>query len=119
MSRYQFSILTVNSKPCGMITVMANKGRSAHTAMIATYGIKKDFQGQGLGKKFLKKIIENLKAEGFLRIQLTVEADNDRAIKLYQSLGFEIEGKMKNWFKRASEDAYKDELMMAICFPTH
>ena len=80
---------------------------------------RKDFQGKGLGKKFLKKLIDDLKHEGFLRIQLTVEADNDRAIKLYQSLGFEVEGRMKNWFKRASENEYKDELMMAICFPVN
>ncbi|MCH2226136.1 MAG: GNAT family N-acetyltransferase [Candidatus Caenarcaniphilales bacterium] len=118
-SRHHSFLLLVDSVPCGFITVIANKGRSAHTAMIATYGIRKDFQGKGLGKKFLKKLIDDLKHEGFLRIQLTVEADNDRAIKLYQSLGFEVEGRMKNWFKRASENEYKDELMMAICFPVN
>lgn len=62
---------------------------------VATFGmgVKDKFAGQGVGRALLEAIIDlsdnwlNLK-----RIEMTVYKDNDRAISLYKSFGFEIEG---------------------------
>ena len=48
--------------------------------------IKKEYRGQGMGKKFFKFLEENYDVK---RLRLEAEKDNQRAIKLYKELGFE------------------------------
>ena len=48
--------------------------------------IKKEYRGQGMGRKFFKFLEENYDAK---RLRLEAEKDNQRAIKLYEELGFE------------------------------
>lgn len=48
---------------------------------------------------------------GLVRVQLEVDAENARAIRLYQRFGFETEGRMRANFLR--DGAYVDSLMMA------
>lgn len=54
--------------------------------------IADDFQGQGLGKKLIKHLIDFSVKKKTKKIWLTVYADNARAIKLYKKYGFEVEG---------------------------
>jgi len=49
----------------------------------------------------------------YSRIELTVHADNARAIKLYESLGFLHEGRHRDFSFR--EGGYVDALFMARC----
>jgi len=58
--------------------------------------IKPEFQGQGLAREALVKILEELK--GVKRIDLVTHPDNIKALKLYTSLGFDIEGRKENYF---------------------
>ncbi len=111
-SRSKFLIIQSNQQDCGIITVIVGKGRTSHVATIATFGILKSFQGQGLGKASLKLLISDLE-KTYKRIELTVEADNPKALKLYQDLGFMVEGTMKSWLKRRDEDFYVDEILLA------
>ncbi|MCB1196729.1 MAG: GNAT family N-acetyltransferase [Deltaproteobacteria bacterium] len=67
----------------------------------------------GTRYKIPYKVIEVLQAEGFLRIELMVEADNEKAIALYQKLGFCIEGTLKQYVKRKDQNHYVDEQYMA------
>lgn len=51
--------------------------------------IDERFQGQGLGTAFMKKLIDTVsKQYGEQPIFLSVYPDNDRAIRLYEKLGF-------------------------------
>lgn len=52
--------------------------------------VRREFRGQGLGKKMATKIIELCKNEGIQKIHLTVMAHNKSAINFYKKLGFEI-----------------------------
>lgn len=45
-------------------------------------------------------------------ISLGVKSDNTAAIKLYESLGFEVVGRHRDYFKL--EDSYYDELLMDL-----
>jgi len=80
----------------------------------ATLGINLDvpWQGKGIGRQLMTKLLEV--ADQWLmlvRVELTVFTDNERAIALYSSLGFEKEG-----IKRAAairEGHYADEYIMA------
>ena len=54
-------------------------------------------QGQGIGSEIIRRLIEWSRGNKITtRIQLDTRCDNDRAVKLYEKFGFEIEGRLKN-----------------------
>jgi len=57
---------------------------------VAEFGISVDkaYRDSGIGKKFLSVMIEMSKRMGLRLITLTCFANNDRAIHVYESLGF-------------------------------
>ena len=74
--------------------------------------VHKDYQGMGIGKKLMETIIDL--ADNWLmlkRIGLGVFVDNDRAIKLYKSFGFEVEGTKRCAAIRNGK--YEDEFIMS------
>lgn len=46
-------------------------------------------QGRGIGRDVLRRVCRQLRADGAERVTLEVEVDNDHALGLYTSLGFE------------------------------
>lgn len=54
-------------------------------------GVRAAHRGQGLGRRLLTACIDHARSRGIERIELTVRVDNDRAIALYESLGFRVE----------------------------
>lgn len=64
-------------------------------------------QGKGIGKKLLDSLMKQLKNEHFERIYLEVRTSNQRAIDLYESLGFNQIGERPNYYptKKGREDA--------------
>lgn len=75
--------------------------------------IHQDFQNLGLGTKMMKKAIELAKERGFHRIGLTVVADNLRAIKVYEKVGFKKEGIARETFY-GDDNRYHDEVEMGL-----
>lgn len=71
-----------------------------------------DYQNAGVGTALLKTLLDL--ADNWLmlvRVELTVFADNQRAIHLYEKLGFEKEGLRRMTTVR--DGRYVDEYMMA------
>ncbi|RMG99932.1 MAG: ribosomal-protein-alanine N-acetyltransferase [Aquificota bacterium] len=60
-------------------------------ANLMTFAVKKEHQGKGYGKELLRYAVEYFKGK-VRRITLDVRRSNIKAIKLYQSLGFKING---------------------------
>lgn len=58
-------------------------------AYLYGFAVKKEKNGKGIGKKFLEKILDDLKKENLKSIELTVSPENANAIKLYEKFGFE------------------------------
>src|SRR5262245_8639389 len=56
-------------------------------------GVRKDFRGRGFGRKLLEAALEKTVGSDIELIESEVFASNDRAICLYQSFGFELEGR--------------------------
>lgn len=54
------------------------------------------YQNQGIGREALAVILDELK--GFKRIELVTHPENDRALSLYQSLGFHIESRVEDYY---------------------
>jgi diamine N-acetyltransferase len=56
--------------------------------------IAEGHRGKGYGKAALSAILEEAKRRGFLRIKLSTNPENVKAIKLYESVGFRATGEM-------------------------
>lgn len=58
--------------------------------------VLKDYWGHGIGRILMEEVIAWAQEVGVLkRLELTVQIRNERAVRLYQSCGFEIEGIQK------------------------
>jgi L-phenylalanine/L-methionine N-acetyltransferase len=98
----------------GLHTMQTSLRRS-HVRHLAI-AVAKEWQGQGVGDLLMAAITDW--ADNWthvLRIELTVFADNARAIALYERHGFVKEGKMAAFALR--DGAYADALAMARLHP--
>lgn len=86
---------------------------TAHVVFL-TIVIHEGFQGQGLGKALMTKLIDWAKAHPKIeKFELQVRSSNARAIKLYESLGFVEEGRKSKRLKYGPND-YQDDIYMAL-----
>jgi len=73
-------------------------------------------QGRGVGKALMQALVDYADNWGHvLRLELTVFADNPRAVALYRRFGFETEGVLRAYALR--NGAYVDALSMARLHP--
>lgn len=105
-------VAEVQEKVVGVagLNVMKNP-RMRHSASLGI-SIRKEYQGQGVGRKLMEKLLDL--ADNWLmliRVELGVLEDNEKAMNLYKSLGFEVEGKKKYAIVRNGN--YVDEYLMA------
>ena len=85
--------------------------RRAHVMSVGM-SVPSQWQGKGVGKALMASLLEL--ADNWLhvfRLELTVFADNERAIALYRKSGFEKEGTMRAYALRAGR--YVDAHLMA------
>jgi ribosomal protein S18 acetylase RimI-like enzyme len=62
--------------------------RDGNDAAIYGFVIDPTQQGRGLGREALRRVCEELRADGVHHVRLEVAVENDRALRLYTSLGF-------------------------------
>jgi ribosomal protein S18 acetylase RimI-like enzyme len=55
-----------------------------------------DRWGQGIGKVLMRRLLAEASDRGFVRYQLWTHADNQRAQRLYEGLGFRRSGRAKD-----------------------
>jgi putative acetyltransferase len=73
--------------------------------------------GQGVGSALMRELLDYAdRWANLMRVELTVFADNARAIALYRRFGFEEEGRMRAYAWR--DGAYADCLSMARLRPS-
>ncbi|QLY82312.1 GNAT family N-acetyltransferase [Clostridium intestinale] len=84
--------------------------RVKHTAYIVA-GIRKEFQGKGIGKEFFKRLDQWAKDKEIARLELTVMCPNTVAKNLYEKNGFVVEGVKKN--SMIVDGEYVDAFYMA------
>lgn len=70
--------------------------KSPDHAYISGVTIRPDFQGQGIGKAAMEKVLEELR--DVPTVDLVTHPDNARAIALYTSLGFTLGERIENYF---------------------
>jgi ribosomal-protein-alanine N-acetyltransferase len=70
---------------------------------VHTIGVDPAYQGQGIGRRLLGELLEF--ADGGV-VYLEVRTDNEAAIALYHSVGFEQIGLRKRYYRVSGADAY-------------
>lgn len=74
--------------------------------------VARSFWGYGIGRELLKSSLHWADEQGIEKVTLKVLATNDKAIRLYKTSGFEIEGVLKR-DRRHADGQYYDTVMMA------
>jgi L-phenylalanine/L-methionine N-acetyltransferase len=106
-------VAVVNGKVVGNAGVhpISENPREKHVCGIGI-SIMDAYQSRGVGRALMNACLDYAdKWANYSRVQLTVHADNARAIKLYESLGFVTEGRHRDFSFR--EGGYVDALFMA------
>ena len=99
-------VAVVDGQVVGMAGLHVRAGKLRHTASLGMM-VHDRFQGQGIGRKLLAALLEIADSYlGLVRVELEVFPDNERAIRLYESAGFEHEGRKRKavWRHGQHED---------------
>ena len=98
----------------GHIDYCGNKKRSTHRCDI-DLGVLKDYWGLGIGGKIMQTLLEVAKNSKFEQVELSVASKNERAIKMYESFGFQKTGIIPRSLKYA-DGTYEDFVCMTKFF---
>ena len=85
----QASLVAVHrptEKLAGVLAMTSVRARTAHIPQVA---VAREFQGAGLGSAMMETSFQELAAQGFEEVSLTVTDLNASAVRLYKRLGFE------------------------------
>lgn len=83
----------------------------AHVGVLGI-GLAADYRGVGLGRRLVAAALRSAQTKGITRVELAVYATNARAIALYEKMGFEREGCMRNYV--FIDGRHCDAYLMAI-----
>ena len=86
---------------------------SGHVWHVTGLAVDPQFEGRGVGRALMGALIELARKRGGRRMTLRVFAPNERARRLYERLGFEIEGVLRGEFM-VGRGEYVDDVMMAL-----
>ena len=93
-----------------LAAIGGNYNRNRYTAYLVI-GILQGFAGQGIGTQLFTQAENWARIHSIHRLELTVMVHNKRAVRLYQKMGFEIEGRKKQNLR--VDGRYVDEYEMA------
>lgn len=102
-----------NGNDTGMFKLVPYTHRTSHIAYLGGLAIHPSLSGKGQGYKMLMEILDLGRKNGFLRIELSVAAHNEKAIHLYLKAGFEKEGVLRKYTHLEKENIFWDEVMMS------
>lgn len=100
----------------GMCKLVPQHYRNTHIVYLGGFAVDPAQSGKGYGLQMMEEIKNHAKQNGFLRIELTVATNNEKAIQLYLKAGFHHEGVLKKYTYLKSKDQYVDEAVMAYLF---
>lgn len=102
----------LNDKPIGMIVyIFDSKLKTKHVANIFGVYVKKEYRGQGIGKKLIESAISLIKKnKNIVKIKLNVNPEQKATVKLYEKYGFKTVGMLKN--ELYINGKFYDELIM-------
>ena len=109
-----FYIYEVDGRVAGFYRATRYPGRVSHVACFGTLAVDPSLHGKGIAHAMVSDAIARLEAEGVKRIELYAESDNAPGLRFYEKLGFEYEGTLRKFYKRAGETDYIDDHLLAL-----
>ncbi len=104
-------VAEVAGRLVGAASLHVKHGKLRHSAELGII-VHDEFQGQGIGRALMGALLDLADNYlGLVRVELEVTADNERAIGLYKSLGFQTEGRKAKAVFRGGQ--YVDLLVMS------
>jgi ribosomal protein S18 acetylase RimI-like enzyme len=85
-----------------------------HVLSELTIAVDIEYQGKGLGKKLFQTVINYImeNRNDIFRVELIARESNTKAIKLYENIGFKIEGRLVNRIKN-NDNNFEADIPMA------
>lgn len=100
----------------GYLELTGGSFRRSRATAYLVIGVRADAAGRGIGAGLLRRAKEWAAAHSLHRLELTVMAHNDRAVRLYERMGFTVEGRRVECL--LVDGQFIDELTMAAILPT-
>ena len=108
-------VAEIGEQIIGVMNITGGRRKAMRHAGRLGISVHRDWRGQSIGSRMLAEGIEWARGTGVLmRIQLEVYARNVDAVRLYERLGFKIEGTHPRAFYQHGQ--YLDELTMGLLF---
>ncbi len=105
-------VAEVGGSVAGWCDVVRNTRPVFHHSGVLGIGLIAEHRERGMGRALMEATLEAAGRLGITRIELTVRADNRRAISLYEALGFVTEGRLRHHMLVDGE--YHESLLMAL-----
>lgn len=101
-----------DERPAGIMGLLRQRARKmAHRATIIMVYVDARHRGTGVAKRLLAMLTEHAKAHDIRQLELSVSAENPRAIRFYRREGFTEIGRIPGGF---CEDGVEvDDILMA------
>lgn len=99
-NRFSYCV-TENGRVLSFINVLECEGENGREYNILN--IASSVKNKGYATKLIEKVIEKAKADGIVNLWLEVDAENARAISLYQKLGFKQIAVRKKYYKNGND----------------
>ena len=105
-------VALLGGRVVGWCDALPALGQSRSHVAILGIALLPDARGLGLGARLMQAAINKAWAKGLRRVELTVRADNLRAKRLYERMGFVQEGVARRAFR--VDDAFIDSYSMGL-----
>ena len=116
LSKKIIYIFNEDSADRGMFKFIHQQHRNAQTVYLGGVAIDPLSAGKGYALKMMEEIIDLGRMAGIKRIELSTALINEKAIRLYEKVGFEKEGVLRKYTWLKNEDRYIDEVMMSYLY---
>src|SRR3989344_3535150 len=103
------------SEAVGYITIVFGKFQKVGETAYIVVGVRASHQGKGVGTALLSSAEDFARSRGMHRMELEVFERNEGAIRLYEKLGYVVEGRRREAVK--TESGYSDIIWMGKLLP--
>jgi RimJ/RimL family protein N-acetyltransferase len=107
-------VALADGKVIGWCDVLPKQRAVFQHSGVLGMGIIDGYRGNGVGSALIATTLQAARSFGLQRIELDVRADNERAIKLYEKVGFVVEGRLRRYMY--VDGAYYDGLQMGLLY---
>lgn len=103
---------TIASELAGIVAINRFGAPRVRHGGVLGISVLQKYWGIGLGRALCEAAIVEARHIGLTRIELRARHDNQRAVALYEALGFQLEGRLRGAFR--VDQAEHDDLLMAL-----